>query len=257
MTASGAARQFLHLLFAAGTRYDRSMNKALLLHVAGRDLSVSIRRSGTASRMSLRLTPGGGVVVVLPMGMAEREAERFATSQSDWIADRLRTLPDSIALIPGASVPLLGVEHEIRHHPAARRGVWAEEGVINVSGREEHVPRRVEEFLREEARLVLAHRARDLAAQIGRKVARVSVRDTKSRWGSCSSDGNLSFSWRLILAPAWVRDYVVAHEAAHLAEMNHGPDFWRLVKQMVGDVKPAKSWLKRHSPELHRYGSSS
>ena len=85
---------------------------------------------------------------------------------------------------------------------------------------------------------------------------RVTVRDTRSRWGSCSASGQLSFSWRLILAPEWILDYVVAHEVAHLAEMNHGPAFWRLVETLIGDPKPARSWLKRHGPGLHRYGTS-
>lgn len=232
------------------------MTKPLLLQIADRELSVAIRRSGTAGRMSLRLAPGGGVVVVLPMGVPEAEALRFAHSQRDWIASRLQALPHRVALVPGASVPLLGIEHAIRHEPAARRGVWAEAGVIHVSGRAEHVPRRVEEFLRAEARMVMAQRARDLAAAIGRKVGRVTVRDTKSRWGSCSADGNLSFSWRLVLAPSWVLDYVVAHEVAHLVEMNHGPAFWALVDTMVAETKPPKAWLKRHGPHLHCYGTA-
>ncbi|RAU22856.1 M48 family peptidase [Paramagnetospirillum kuznetsovii] len=232
------------------------MNKPLLLHMDGHDLSLAVRRSGTAGRMSLRLAPGGGVVVVLPLGVPEAEAERFAKSQRDWILARLRAMPGRVALIAGATVPLLGMPHVIQHQPAARRGVWAEDGVINVSGREEHVPRRVAEFLREEARLLVAHRARDLAVRIGRKVGRVGVRDTRSRWGSCSSDGSLSFSWRLVMAPDWVLDYVVAHEVAHLVEMNHGPEFWRLVETMVADIKAPKAWLKRHGPELHCYGTS-
>ena len=230
---------------------------SLRLDIAGRELSLAIRRSGTASRMSLRLAPGGeGVVVVLPVGVPLAEAERFARHQSDWIAGRLAALPQCVALTPGAELPFMGIPHVISHQPQARRGVWAEEGRINVSGGKEHVARRVTSFLRDEARLVLAHRCRALAEMVGRKVAKVSVRDTRSRWGSCTSEGELSFSWRLILAPAWILDYVVAHEVAHLAEMNHGPEFWRLVESMVGNPKPARAWLKQHGPALHRYGMS-
>lgn len=231
------------------------MSTSLLLDIAGRELSVAVRRSGTASRMSLRIAPGGGgVVVVMPVGVPLAEAERFAHRQKDWIAGRLDAMPERVALAPGIELPFMGLPHVITHQPAARRGVWAEEGRINVSGGSEHVARRVETFLRDEARLVLAHRSRNLADSIGRKIARVTVRDTSSRWGSCTAAGQLSFSWRLILAPAWILDYVVAHEVAHLAEMNHGPDFWRLVETLVGDPKPARSWLKRHGPGLHRYG---
>lgn len=216
---------------------------------------MAVRRSGTARRMSLRMTPGG-VVVVVPMGVPLAEAERFAHHQRDWIAGRLDATPERIALAPGVELPFMGIAHTISHQPTARRGVWAEEGRINVSGGAEHVARRVESFLRDEARLVLAHRSRILAEGIGRRVNRVSVRDTRSRWGSCTAAGDLSFSWRLILAPAWILDYVVAHEVAHLAEMNHGPGFWRLVETLTGDPKPARSWLKSHGPGLHRYGLS-
>ncbi len=232
------------------------MNTPLALDIAGRSLPVTVRRSGTARRMSLRLDPAGAsVVVVLPVGVPLVEAERFARHQHDWIAGKLAAMPERIILAPGAEVMLLGESHVIRHQPAARRGVWAEGGIIHASGREEHVPRRVAEFLRGEALLVLRHRARALAEAIGRRVERVGVRDTRSRWGSCTAGGDLSFSWRLVMAPAWVLDYVVAHEVAHLAEMNHGPDFWQLVENLIGDPAPARRWLKRHGPDLHRFAS--
>jgi predicted metal-dependent hydrolase len=104
------------------------------------------------------------------------------------------------------------------------------------------------------ARNEFACRARGLSARIGREVARINIRDTKSRWGSCSGRGNLSFSWRLIFAPEWVIDYVVAHEVAHLAEMNHGPRFWRLVESLSPDSAAARAWLKRHRSRLFSYG---
>jgi hypothetical protein len=103
------------------------------------------------------------------------------------------------------------------------------------------------------ARAEVADRARRLAARIGRKLGRVGVRDTKSRWGSCSGRGNLSFSWRLVFAPEPVINYVVAHEVAHLAEMNHGPRFWRLVESLSPDSAAARAWLKRHRSRLFSY----
>ena len=99
-----------------------------------------------------------------------------------------------------------------------------------------------------------SRRARLYAARIGKTVSRVTVRDTKSRWGSCSAAGALSFSWRLILAPEPVLDYVVAHEVAHLVEMNHGPRFWRLVRAMIADPSAQRAWLRRHRAELLSYG---
>lgn len=231
------------------------MVSTFLLHLNGRSLPVSVKRSGRARNMSLRLDPtGGSVVVVLPDGVPEREAERFTLRQRAWIESRLAVMPGAIPFAQGAEVPLLGLPHLIRHEPQARRGVWAEEGVIHVSGRPEHLPRRVEEFLRGEARVVMAHHSRELAARLGRKIGRVSVRDTTSRWGSCTARGDLSYSWRLVMAPDFVGRYVAAHEVAHLAEMNHGPDFWALVEGLVGDVETPRAWLKRHGPHLHRYG---
>jgi len=231
------------------------MTKPVHLDIAGRSLPLAVRRSGTARRMSLRLDPAGRLVVVLPVGVPLAEAERFARGQTEWIASRLSKLGEGITFAPGTVVPLLGVDHVVRHSPEARRGVWAEAGEINVSGRPEHLARRLEEFLKAEARLVLAHRSRHFAQAADRPLGRVTVRDTKSRWGSCSASGDLSFSWRLVMAPDWVLDYVVAHEVAHLAEMNHSPRFWRLVETLVGDPAPAKAWLKRHGPDLHRVGA--
>lgn len=233
------------------------MATAFLLHLNGRSLPIAVKRSGRARNMSLRLDPGGGsVVVVLPDGVPEREAERFAQRQSAWVESRLAAMPGPIPFADGGEVPLLGLPHVLRHEPQARRGVWAAEGVIHVSGRPEHLSRRVEEFLKGEARVVMAHHARELAARLGRKVGRVSVRDTTSRWGSCTTRGDLSFSWRLVMAPDFVGRYVAAHEVAHLAEMNHGPGFWALVEDLVGDVETPRVWLKHQGMHLHRYGGS-
>jgi len=226
----------------------------LVIDIAGRPLTVTVRRSARATRLSLRLDPTGAAVLVLPLGVPTREAERFARLQSDWLAARIAAAPPPLALVPGATVPLLGVPHLIRHDLAAPRKVSAEAGEIRVGGPIDMVPRRVEHFLRSEAALLLAHRARALAAQLGRTIGRVTVRDTRSRWGSCSAAGALSFSWRLVLAPDWVLTYVVAHEVAHLVEMNHGPDFWAVVERLNGDHRPARAWLKRHGPDLHRIG---
>src|SRR5207248_8410440 len=116
------------------------------------------------------------------------------------------------------------------------------------------VPRRVRDHLAALARQECLRRARELAARIDRKIGRISVRDTTSRWGSCSASGNLAFSWRLVLAPEAVLDYVVAHEVAHLAELNHGPRFWRLVQSLTPDHDGPRAWLNRHRSRLWSYG---
>ena len=159
-----------------------------------------------------------------------------------------------MALEAGARLPLRGKLHEIR---AAARGpapVWCEDGIIWVRGDAAHAGRRVLDFLKRQARATFETRALYHAAKLGVAPSRITVRDTASRWGSCSSTRSLSFSWRLILAPDFVLDYVVAHEVAHLKEMNHSPRFWAHVRSLVADIEAPQTWLKVHGRELQRYG---
>jgi len=180
---------------------------------------------------------------------------RFVQSKRGWIAARLAALPLAVPFAEGAVVPVLGVPHRIRRETdAVAPSVAIVGGEIRVRGEPVHLARRVRDFLVAKARNELALRARPLAARIGRDVTQITVRDTRSRWGSCSGRGNLSFSWRLIFAPERVIDYVVAHEVAHLAEMNHGPRFWRLVESLSPDSAVSRAWLKRHRSRLFSYG---
>lgn len=226
----------------------------------GGELPVRLRFSGRARRVSLRVDPTlGGAELVVPDGVREATALAFLERNRGWLEAKLSRLPEPIPFQDGALVPLLGQDHRIHHMPNSRRGVWLEVDVdespeIRVSGDPAYLPRRVGDWMRRHAKQELGHRARGFAQNLDRTVGRISVRDTRSRWGSCSSAGNLSFSWRLILAPEWVVDYVCAHEAAHLVEMNHSPRFWRLVEDLVEDVAAARTWLKRHGNALHRYG---
>jgi predicted metal-dependent hydrolase len=219
---------------------------------------VSIRVSTRARRIGLRIiTAERQVELVLPRGVPASQGMRFLASKRDWVAARLGALPQPVPFAEGVALPVLGVPHRIRREAdGAAPPVVIIGGEIRVKGDPAHLARRVRDHLAATARNELAHRAHRLAAQIGRTVARVSVRDTKSRWGSCSGRGNLSFSWRLIFAPEPVVDYVVAHEVAHLAEMNHGPRFWRLVESLSPNSAAPRAWLKRHRSRLLSYGCS-
>jgi predicted metal-dependent hydrolase len=226
--------------------------------VAALDLgtSVSIRISPRARRVGLRINAADRIVeLVLPPGVPASHGSRFLASKREWIAARLEALPRPVPFAEGAIVPVLGVPHRIcRAVETGSPPVAIVDGEIRVRGDPMHLARRVRDYLVAQARSELAHRARRLAARIGRDVGRINVRDTKSRWGSCSGRGNLCFSWRLIFAPEPVLDYVVAHEVAHLAEMNHGPHFWRLVESLSPDSAAPRTWLKRHRSLLLSYG---
>ena len=217
---------------------------------------LAIRISPRARRIGLRIDAAERrVELVLPKGVPAEFGLRFLRDKRGWIVARLGALPRPVPFVEGAVVPVMGVPHRIiRSLDTATPSVAIADGEIRVRGDPLHLPRRVRDYLARSAREELARRARRLAAGIGGKIARVSVRDTKSRWGSCSTNGNLSFSWRLIFAPEEVIEYVVAHEVAHLVEMNHGPRFWRLVDSLAPGNERSRTWLDRHRARLLSYG---
>ncbi|TVR97747.1 MAG: M48 family peptidase [Rhodospirillales bacterium] len=225
------------------------------IELAGRPVPLTMRRNDRAVRLRLSIDrANAGVVLTLPNRVSEAQGIAFLHDRSDWVIDHLARLPQRIAFIPGAAVPILGVEHEIRHVGRDRAGIQRANGELRVSGAIDAVPGRVAAWLRAAARQELEGRADALARRLHRTVRRISIRDTRSRWGSCSAAGNLSFSWRLIMSLGHVVDYVAAHEVAHLLEHNHGAAFWVLVESLVGDTGAARSWLKEHGPGLLRYG---
>jgi predicted metal-dependent hydrolase len=217
---------------------------------------VVIRVSLRARRLSLRVDAAArGVELVLPRRFSAESAIGFVARHRGWIAARVAAMPPPLRLADGTVVPVFGVPYRIRRitEPAAAP-VTIAQGEIRVRGDPAHLPRRVIDHLKALARRDFAGRARALAARLGKSVTRVGVRDPKSRWGSCSSKGALSFSWRLVFAPEPVIQYVVAHEVAHLVEMNHGPRFWKVVASLVPDSAGPRAWLRRHRAELLSYG---
>ncbi len=217
--------------------------------------SLTFRHHARARRMILRTDPKtGGAVVTLPPGTDYETARQFAQEREGWLLARLERTPKVVEFTDGASVPYLGTPHLICHKPDMRGTVVREHEILFISGRPEHLARRLRDWMKSEARREITQRAAAKAATLGKRHARITIRDTRSRWGSCSHSGSLNFSWRLIMAPDWVLDYVVAHEVAHLAELNHSPRFWAQVAQLSDDVERACDWLKRHGTKLHQYG---
>jgi hypothetical protein len=231
------------------------------LRIGGRPVPVTVRTNPRATRLIVRVHPTTGeVAVVAPSTRALERALDFARSEMHWIAGRLAAIPQPVLLKPGDVVPFRGRDHTIRHAPSERGSVWLEAGprkaYIVAAGRREHVPRRVRDWLRAAARNELSERVCSYAALLGIAPRRVALRDPSTRWGSCSTTGALSFSWRLILAPPYVLNYVTAHEVAHLVHMNHGPRFWSLVEFLVGDTTRPREWLRKEGTVLHRFGPS-
>jgi predicted metal-dependent hydrolase len=235
-----------------------------LLRVDGIPAPVELRRHPTARRLTLRVSHSArAVVLTIPRYTDVREADRFLAKSLDWVRQRLEGVPDAVPFAEGAVIPLRGASHEIVL-VGRRRGSPVVEAVADgagrfasllVSGDVEHAPRRLRDWLMAEAKRDLETQVELHCRRLDLVARRVAVRDQKSRWGSCTSDGVLSFSWRLVLAPPLVLDYVAAHEVAHLAEMNHGPRFWRLVRETMPRLDEAKRWLRMNGMGLYRYGA--
>jgi len=221
---------------------------------------VRLRRHRQARRYTLRIqTATREAVLTLPSRGSIKEATAFAGKHGAWIAARLGRLPEPVAFKYGAIVPFRGVPHRIVHRQGVRGTVWTEQDgdgghLLCASGEAPHITRRITDFCKRELRRDVERVSRRYARELGVAIKRIGVRDQVSRWGSCSSNGVLSYSWRLIFAPPHVLDYIAAHEVAHLVEMNHSPRFWRLVERICPDLRRAKAWLDVHGKDLHRYG---
>ena len=216
---------------------------------------VQWRRNSRARRVSLRIDPAGGVVVVtLPTRASRKAGIALLMGHANWVADRLAALPQAIAFVDGASVPIGGLPHRICHTPQARGVAFLLDRQLHVAGAPEFLARRVRDFLRREAQRRLGALVAAKTGLIGVTPKRVTMKDTTSRWGSCTPDKSLAFSWRLVMAPDFVQDYVVAHEVAHLRQMNHGPKFWALVHELTPHTRPAIPWLRAEGARLLRIG---
>ena len=229
-----------------------------ILH-EGETLRVLLRRRPTARRLTLRVSSATGeVVMTLPTRTSIGVARTFAVSHGGWIAARLARMPERVLFAADAVLPIRGVPHRVLHRDRrsglTRLEVLAAEPVLSVACDAPHIARRITDFLQREARRDLTEAVARYTEKLGQGPTRITLRDTRSRWGSCTVRGELNFSWRLILAPPMVLDYLVAHEMGHLREMNHSTRFWTLVGSLCPHVDEAERWLKHNGATLHRYG---
>jgi predicted metal-dependent hydrolase len=249
-----------------GSGRGKSFKSTLELEALG--APIEVRRHPAARRLTLRVSKTKrAVLVTVPAECRMEEAGRFVESNLDWVRERLGCVPEPVPFEDGAKIPLRGCLHCLCFPGVtrARSGVRsvvevaASSGAVPrlvVSGRLEHASRRLRDWLLEQARADLDACVARHSKTLGVKARSISLRDQTSRWGSCTAAGLLSFSWRLVMAPAHVLDYVAAHEVAHLLEMNHGPRFWKHVTRCMPRLEEAKRWLRSHGADLHRYGAS-
>lgn len=231
----------------------------LVLDLVDREVRVGVKVSPRAVRFTLRLGVGDPVLTV-PERTRLSDALDFLDRHRGWLAERLARRPQPVPFADGALVPFRGEIHRVDHRPDVRGTVWREAAEdaprLVVAGGVDHLPRRLTDFFIRSARADLApavaHHAARLAIEI--RNPRIRIKDTRSRWGSCTADGELSFSWRVVLAPPFVLDYLAAHEVAHLAELNHSRAFWQLVRRTCPEMDAGRRWLKLHGAGLHGYG---
>lgn len=207
-----------------------------------------MKRNSRAKRFTLRLSrTDGKATLTLPTRASIKEAEHFAIRQEGWLRAQISKLPERAELLHGGRLPFRGNNLEVT--TITGKSIRVEGDKILVGGK--HSGARLQAFVKTEARNALYPAVEKYAAQIGRPFNRISLRDTRSRWGSCSAEGNLMFSWRLVMAPPVVLDYVAAHEVAHLAEMNHSTAFWDVVETLMPDYQNHRNWLREHGSKLH------
>jgi len=229
-------------------------DKMALVTKSGESINVRLEVNPKARRLILRLDERNReAVAVAPSKKKIGEAAAFARERIDWIAEHLQALPKHLLLSPGAEFMLRNTPCMISSDGPGRiaRLDPGPPQILRVPGEIETTGLRVERFLRKTAKQDLSDAVIRYCQCLGVEARRVSVKDTRSRWGSCTSDGRLAFSWRLIMAPRDVLEYVAAHECAHLLEMNHSPAFWAHVTTCRPYWKTERAWLRKHGRDLH------
>lgn len=242
---------------------DEVMSRKTIQHHQDRLKNISarlkLRVSKRARRMTLRLDPETRAMhLIVPPRMDLGDAVDFAGQHRAWIREKLSSLPKAVPFIDGAIMPVAGRDHYleiIQDDERRNTKITVKNRIMCVETPLDDPSLRIERYLRDWIQTEIDELAREKAAQIRRRIGDVRVRDTKSRWGSCAEDGNLSFCWRLVFAPREVIDYVVAHEVAHLVHFDHSPAFWRLCDRLSVDMAYGRDWLKEYGQTLMSYGS--
>ncbi|MBO6282019.1 MAG: M48 family metallopeptidase [Alphaproteobacteria bacterium] len=218
------------------------------------DFDIKIIQSPSSRKLILRIDQKERIpVLTVPKYCSRKRAIEFVNENMDWIINTIGRLPQSRQFCDGEKFLLFGQEVTIKHQADARRGVWLEDNILYVSGTPEFLHRRVRDYIKKQAAEKFYKLSAELANRIGCKLSGVSIKDTKSRWGSCSSLNHINYSWRIALAPEYVINYLMAHEVSHLKHPDHSEDFWLCVATLYPNWKEGRDWLKKHGKILYTY----
>ncbi len=223
-----------------------------LQQALGEDIKVTI--SPRAKRLTLRIDAGNHqAILTIPPRCSKQTALDFVERHRGWIAKNLQNLPETVLFQNGESISVLGKTYQIRHLPEQHSGTRICEDYLEVCGQKEFLHRRIKDFLKKLAGEKFKQLSQAKAAEIGCRVNRVCIKDTRSRWGSCSTKNNINYNWRIILAPPEVIDYLIAHEVSHLLHPDHSRNFWNCVRSLCPHCAQGRLWLRRHGKELFKY----
>lgn len=246
----------------AGLRRNRSQKNRMSarherqIHAGTHNLPVRVVENPRATRLTLRIVPGGQALrLTTPPHVSDAQIDAFLERNRNWVETRIARLPETVSLKEGAIINFLGVGHEIIFVDKIRGVVEATTAngkpVLKIPGEGASRGRKLLTFMKKQARANLDKAVNQHAATVGVRPRAIRITDTASRWGSCSTTRTLSFSWRIIMAPPEVLDYLAAHEVAHLQEMNHGTAFWDLVRKLCPEMERHKAWLRKNGAALH------
>lgn len=221
---------------------------------AALNMDIKIIKSTQAKRLTLRIDAKERLpILTIPHRCSAKRAIEFVELHRAWLEENLEKIPVAKRFENGEIISIMGKEYTINHCPQKRCGVLIDENNLIVSGSKEFLHRRICDFIKKNAKEELYKKSKILAAKIGCHVNSVSIKDTKSRWGSCSSLENINYNWRISLAPKYVIDYLVAHEVSHLLHQDHSREFWQCVKKLCPNAAKGRLWLKNHGKELYMY----
>lgn len=217
-------------------------------------MDIKVIRSDKSGKLILRIDSKERIPVLsVPRFCSQRRAVKFINDNMDWILQSLAKLPEIKNFCDGETISLFGQSVTISHRPQEKGGVWLDGDLLCVSGKAEFLHRRVRDYIRRRAADEFYTRSKELAERIGCKLNGVVIKDTKSRWGSCSSLNNINYSWRIALAPDFVIDYLLAHEVSHLKHHDHSDSFWKCVANLCPEWSKGNSWLRRNGKTLYAY----